>query len=85
MAGVDNPILVGRPEGIEARIERDGLPIRMGTDFDVVNPNDDPRYKDYWETYHGLMQRKGVTPDTARTIMRTNSTAIAGMSCDRDS
>ena len=78
-AGVDNPILVGRPEVIEARIERDGLPIRMGTDFDVVNPNDDPRYKDYWETYHGLMQRKGVTPDTARTIMRTNSTAIAGV------
>ena len=78
-AGVDKPILVGRPEVIESRIERDGLPIRIGVDFEVVNPNDDPRYKDYWETYHSLMERKGVTPDTARTIMRTNTTAIAGV------
>ena len=64
---------------IEARIEREGLPIVAGRDFQVVNPQDDPRYRDYWETYLRLMQRKGVTPATAQTILRTNSTAIAGV------
>ena len=78
-AGIDQPILIGRPEVIAARIERDGLPIRPGVDVEIVNPNDDPRYREYWETYHSLMQRKGVTPDMARTIMRTNTTAIAGV------
>ena len=82
-AGVDRPILVGRPEVIEHRIERHGLPIRPGTDFDVVNPNDDPRYRDYWGTYHELMQRKGVTPATAQTIMRTNTTAIGAVMVQR--
>jgi len=77
--GVDNPILIGRPDVIEARIERDALPIRQGRDFDVVNPQDDPRYREYWETLHGLLQREGTTPDTARTIMRTNTTAIAAV------
>ncbi|MEL7152768.1 MAG: phosphate acyltransferase, partial [Pseudomonadota bacterium] len=83
-AGVDNPILIGRPEVINHRIEREGLPIRPGTDFQVVNPNDDPRYRDYWGTYHELMQRKGVTPGTAQTIMRTNTTAIAAVMVARD-
>ncbi|MGD1923633.1 MAG: NADP-dependent malic enzyme [Paracoccaceae bacterium] len=82
-AGIDHPILVGRPEVIAARIEREGLPIRPGVDFQIVNPNDDPRYREYWETYLGLMQRKGVTPATAQTIMRTNTTAIAGIMVQR--
>ncbi|MEM9062564.1 MAG: NADP-dependent malic enzyme [Pseudomonadota bacterium] len=82
-AGIDDPILVGRPEVIQARIERDGLPIRPGVDFQIVNPNDDPRYREYWETYFTLMQRKGVTPATAQTIMRTNTTAIAGIMVHR--
>ncbi|MDO5632945.1 MAG: NADP-dependent malic enzyme [Paracoccus sp. (in: a-proteobacteria)] len=72
----DVPILIGRPEVIATRCERAGLPIRPGTDFQVVNPENDPRYRDYWETYHGLMARRGVTPDIARAIMRTNTTAI---------
>ncbi|MEL6690236.1 MAG: NADP-dependent malic enzyme [Pseudomonadota bacterium] len=77
------PILIGRPDVIEARCERAGLKIRPG-DFDVVNPNDDPRYRDYWNTYHGLMARRGVTPDIARAIMRTNSTAIASVMVARE-
>ena len=77
--GIDQPILIGRPAVIEHRIEQNALPIRAGRDFEVVDPNDDPRYREYWGTYHHLMARRGVTPDTARTIMRTNSTAIAAM------
>ncbi|MEM1233205.1 MAG: NADP-dependent malic enzyme [Pseudomonadota bacterium] len=77
------PILIGRPDVIDARCERAGLKIRPG-DFDIVNPNDDPRYRDYWGTYHGLMARRGVTPDIARAIMRTNSTAIAAIMVARD-
>ena len=79
----DLPILIGRPEVIEARCERYGLPIRPGRDFHLVNPENDPRYRDYWETYHSLMARRGVTPDIARAVMRTNTTAIAAVMVHR--
>ncbi len=79
----DKPILIGRPEVVEARCERAGLPIRPGRDFDIVNPENDPRYRDYWETYHGLMARQGVTPDIARAVMRTNTTAIGAVMVHR--
>jgi malate dehydrogenase (oxaloacetate-decarboxylating)(NADP+) len=52
-------------------------------DFDIVNPENDPRYREYWETYHGLMQRRGVTPDIARAVMRTNTTAIGAVMVHR--
>jgi malate dehydrogenase (oxaloacetate-decarboxylating)(NADP+) len=78
------PILIGRPEVIEARCERFGLRIRPFKDFQVVNPEDDPRYRDYWQTYHELMARQGVTPDLAKAIMRTNSTAIGAVMVHRD-
>ncbi|MBI1218547.1 MAG: NADP-dependent malic enzyme [Rhodobacteraceae bacterium] len=78
------PILIGRPEVVERRCERAGLPIRPGRDFGIVNPENDPRYRDYWETYHILMQRRGVTPDIAKAIMRTNATAIAAIMVHRD-
>ncbi|MEM6624892.1 MAG: NADP-dependent malic enzyme [Pseudomonadota bacterium] len=81
--GVDNPILIGRPDVIRGRLEREALPIRPGRDFEIMNPQDDPRYRDYWETLHDLLQRDGVTPDTARTIMRTNTTAIAAVAVRR--
>ena len=71
------PILIGRPEVIESRCERNAIPLEVGRDFDLVNPEDDPRYREYWGTYHAIMERRGVTPDLARAIMRTNSTAIA--------
>ncbi len=77
------PILIGRPEVIERRAERAGLPLKPGRDFEVVNPESDPRYRDYWETYHRLMARRGVTPDLARAIMRTNTTAIAAIMVHR--
>ncbi len=76
---VDKPILIGRPEVIEARCERAGLAIRPERDFELVNPENDPRYRDYWTTYHGLMERRGVTPDIARAVMRTNTTAIGAV------
>ncbi len=79
----DRPILIGRPEVIERRSERAGLTIRAGSDFQVVNPENDPRYRDYWGTYHELMARRGVTPDLARAIMRTNTTAIAAVMVHR--
>ena len=79
----DSPILIGRPEVIETRIEREGLKIRIGEDFDVVNPENDPRFRDYWTTYHGIMRRRGVTPDLAKERMRTNTTAIAAIMVSR--
>ncbi|MDP5086809.1 MAG: phosphate acyltransferase, partial [Yoonia sp.] len=79
----DTPILIGRPEVIERRCERAGLKIRPGVDFSIVNPENDPRYRDYWETYHNLMARKGVTPNLAKAIMRTNTTAIGAVMVHR--
>jgi malate dehydrogenase (oxaloacetate-decarboxylating)(NADP+) len=79
----DKPILIGRPEVIAVRCERYGLPIRPDRDFEVVNPESDHRYRDYWSTYHELMERRGVTPDIARTVLRTNSTAIAAIAVHR--
>lgn len=80
----DIPILIGRPEVIAMRAERAGLPIRPDRDFEIVNPENDPRYRDYWGTYHDLMARRGVSPDIARAIMRTNTTAIAAVMVHRD-
>ncbi|MFN4057960.1 MAG: NADP-dependent malic enzyme [Roseinatronobacter sp.] len=77
------PILIGRPEVIERRLERAGLSIRPGQDFQLVNPENDPRYRDYWQSYHEIMQRRGVTPDLARAIMRTNTTAIGAIMVHR--
>ncbi|WP_375175431.1 NADP-dependent malic enzyme [Pseudooceanicola sp.] len=80
----EQPILIGRPEVIEHRCNRAGLKIRPGTDFHVVNPENDPRYRDYWGSYHQIMARRGVTPDLARAIMRTNTTAIGAVMVQRD-
>ena len=79
----ETPILIGRPEVIMARCERLGLSIRPGSDFEIVNPENDPRYRDFWTSYHELMQRKGVTPDLAKAIMRTNTTAIGAVAVHR--
>lgn len=79
----ETPILIGRPDVIMARCERLGLSIRPGTDLEIVNPENDPRYRDFWTSYHELMQRKGVTPDLAKAIMRTNTTAIGAVAVHR--
>ncbi|WP_323790041.1 NADP-dependent malic enzyme [Thalassovita sp.] len=80
----EQPILIGRPEVMEQRIERAGLNIRPFQDFHVVNPENDARYRDYWTTYHQHMARRGVTPDLAKAIMRTNTTAIGAIMVHRD-
>ncbi|MCW1918733.1 NADP-dependent malic enzyme [Rhodobacter sp. KR11] len=77
------PILIGRPEVMIARCERFGLPIRPDRDFEIVNPESDRRYRDYWGSYHQLLERQGVTPDTARAVLRTNTTAIAAIAVQR--
>ena len=81
--GIGRSILIGRPSVIEQRIERFGLTLKAGRDFDVINPEDDPRYRDYVELFHSLVGRKGVTPDTARTIVRTNTTVIGALAVKR--
>ncbi|EDM69710.1 phosphate acetyltransferase [Roseobacter sp. AzwK-3b] len=80
----ETPILIGRPSVIEQRCERLGLTIRPGRDVSIVNPEDDPRYRDYWGSYHEIMKRRGVTPDLAKAIMRTNTTAIGAVMVHRD-
>jgi malate dehydrogenase (oxaloacetate-decarboxylating)(NADP+) len=77
------PILVGRPNVVEVRIKRLGLAIRAGVDFDLINPEDDPRYRSFVQSYIDVAGRRGVTPDAARTVVRTNATVIAALSVMR--
>jgi malate dehydrogenase (oxaloacetate-decarboxylating)(NADP+) len=81
--GMAQPILIGRPQVIESRLQRFGLSIKAGRDFEVINPEDDPRYRDYVNEFHALVGRLGVTPDIARTIVRTNTTVIAALAVKR--
>ncbi|HLW27837.1 MAG TPA: NADP-dependent malic enzyme [Kiloniellales bacterium] len=81
--GLAKPIVCGRPEVIADRIGRLGLRIRMDEDFEVVNPLSDPRYNDYWRLYHRIMERKGVSPDQARTVIRTDATVIGALAVRR--
>ncbi len=77
------PILIGRPAVIQHRIERFGLTLEIGKDFELINPESDPRYRDYVALYHSLVGRKGITPDTARTHVRTRTTVIAALAVRR--
>jgi len=77
--GLAKPILIGRPQVIEQRLERLGLRVRPGKEFELCNPEFDPRYRDYWSTYHALAERKGVTPEYARIEMRRRHTLIGAM------
>ena len=73
------PILIGRPAVIEMRIHKAGLNLQAGRDFDVVNPESDPRYREIWSEYYQIMSRKGVTPSIARAEVRRNPTLIGAM------
>lgn len=75
--GIGRPNLVGRESVVKARLEQLGIELELGRDFDLTDPQNDSRYREYWEFYHSLMSRRGVSADTAQTIMRTNTTAIA--------
>src|SRR5580698_1943232 len=76
-------ILIGRPEVIRDRIKRFGLTIKAGDDFEIINPEDDPRYRDYVATYLEAAGRKGVTPDVARTVVRTSASVIGALAVRR--
>ncbi len=76
---IARPILVGRPEVIGVRLERLGLRIRADVDFDVVNPESDSRFREYWTEYFEIMQRKGVTQDRAKEQIRRDTTLIGAM------
>ena len=76
---IAQPILVGRPQVVEKRISQFGLRMRVGVDFELVNPEQDDRYRDYWETYHLLTERKGVTAQYAQIEMRRRNTLIGAM------
>ena len=73
------PVLVGRPSVIERRIERFGLRIKPGVDFDLINPEWDERYRAYWQEYLGLTERKGVSQEYAKIEMRRRLTLIGAM------
>jgi malate dehydrogenase (oxaloacetate-decarboxylating)(NADP+) len=77
------PILIGRPDVIAQRIERLGLRMREGVDFELTNINDDPRFNDYWQQYHALTERRGVTPAAAKNLLRSRPTLIAAIMVER--
>jgi malate dehydrogenase (oxaloacetate-decarboxylating)(NADP+) len=81
--GIARPILIGRPSVVETRLKRFGLSVAAGRDFELVNPEDDPRYRDYVASYCDAAGRKGITPDAARTLVRTNPTVIAALAVRR--
>ncbi|MEB3701972.1 NADP-dependent malic enzyme [Candidatus Bealeia paramacronuclearis] len=74
-----SPILIGRREVIDSRLKRMGLTLEIDKDFEVVDPENDFRYHKYWTEYHKLMERKGTTPDFAKTVLRTNTSVIANL------
>jgi malate dehydrogenase (oxaloacetate-decarboxylating)(NADP+) len=73
------PILIGRPAVIEARIAKAGLRMKAGVDFEICNPEEDARFRQYWETYHRMMGRSGVTPSTAKAAVRRSNTLIGSL------
>ncbi|HJT11054.1 MAG TPA: phosphate acyltransferase, partial [Dongiaceae bacterium] len=73
------PILIGRRAVVERRIEKLGLRIREGKQFTLIDPESDPRFNEYWTFYHSLTERKGVSPDDARTMVRTRNTVIGAL------
>ena len=77
--GLAFPILIGRPDVIQSRIERLGLRMREGVDFELTNQGDDPRFNEYWQYYHSLTERRGVTPAAAKNLMRSRPTLIAAV------
>ncbi len=81
--GLATPVLIGRPEVIRMRIERAGLRLAAGRDFELVDPENDSRFRSYWELYHQLMGREGVTPEAAKAAVRRSNTLIASLMVKR--
>ena len=76
---IAQPILIGRPAVIAARIEKAGLRMRLGVDVENVNPEEDARFRQYWEHYHQLMKRNGVSPAVAKATVRRSNTVIGSL------
>jgi Phosphotransacetylase len=81
--GIASPILIGRKYVIKMRMEKAGLHFDLEKDVEIIDPEDDTRYKEYWMTYHNLMSRKGVSPNAAKTIVRTRNTVIGALAVKR--
>ena len=77
--GLAQPILIGRPAVIEARIARAGLRLKLGKDVECVNPESDTRFRQYWEAYHRRMGREGITPEAAKAAVRRSNTLIGAL------
>ena len=77
--GIAKPIVIGRHDVVARRLEKLGLHIKLGSDFELCDPESDPRFNDYSTHYHRLMERKGVSPDFARYMVRTRTTVIAAL------
>ncbi|MEZ5813216.1 MAG: NADP-dependent malic enzyme [Alphaproteobacteria bacterium] len=77
--GIVKPIIIGRQKVVTDRVEKLGLRLKSGEDYDIVDPEDDPRYREYWEDYHAIMERKGITPVLAKRVLRTNTTVIGAL------
>ena len=81
--GLAKPILVGRPGVIEMRIQKLGLQIRPGVDFEIVNNESDPRFKEYWSEYYNIMKRSGITQEQAQRAVISNTTVIGAIMVQR--
>jgi malate dehydrogenase (oxaloacetate-decarboxylating)(NADP+) len=81
--GLARPILIGRRQVVQRRVAKLGLRLDIGGDIELVDPDSDPRYNEYWAHYHRLTERKGITPDDARTMVRTITTLIGAMMVKR--
>ncbi|MCH9853038.1 MAG: NADP-dependent malic enzyme [Alphaproteobacteria bacterium] len=81
--GIAKPIIIGRKAVVQKRIERLNIKLELGQDYELCDPEDDPRYRDYWEYYQNIQQRHGVTAEDARRIVRTNPTVIASIMVHR--
>jgi len=77
--GLARPILIGRPDIIAMRIQKAGLHLRLGQDAEVVDPENDPRFRQYWEAYHALMGRRGINPEGSKAMVRRSNTTIAAL------
>ena len=77
--GLAFPVLIGRPSVVENRIERLGLTLRPGIDFELINNESDPRYRGYWTEYYELTKRQGITPEAARRTVKNRTTLIGAL------
>ncbi len=77
--GIAKPILIGRRDVVTRRLRHLNLRLRVDSDFELVDPEDDPRFPAYWKLYHEIMERRGVSPDFAKSVVRTRNTVIGAL------